>query len=560
MSRVALLGPYFRPTTPASFAIGCEVWVYERGTDALATIYAGETGGATLEQPLVTNGGGCPRGKGGELPWVDDASYDIELNGEGERLPDELAKGGATGGGGGAVDSVAGKTGDVTLEVADIAGLGDAAVRDVGPGAGDVAAGNVTASLVAELEAAGAAVVFAGSDAAKARPTGFAAVLWIVEGIEPEHREPHDPVFDLSAVPGEEEGGAVSSVFGRTGDVVAAANDYAVADIEGLAAVIAALESSLAGKQASLGYTAENVANKVQSISGGSETEYPSEKAVELAIAAALANADVMEYKGVKDCSANPNYPAADAGHVYVVSVAGKIGGASGTEVEAGDMLICKTDSSASGNQATVGANWNIIERNDTGVVSGPASSTNDRIATFSGTTGKAIQDGGSLISDLVAKSLVTTKGDLIVATASATVARKAAGTNGKVLAAESGESDGLKWVGNTDSDPRGFAIAGKPEVKTYPGWFEPVVSGETKKLIGMKYRIAGGTKAKITLLQNGAAVTGFKEVEVKTEAGEVSGKSVSISNGDEFALKVETAEGSIEYIEVTAFIERTHS
>jgi hypothetical protein len=77
-----------------------------------------------------------------------------------------------------------------------------------------------------------------------------------------------------------------------------------------------------------------------------------------------LGDIDGLVYKGVINCSANPNYPAADGGHVYFVSVAGKIGGGSGTVVEAGDMLICNTDDSAAGDQTTVGANWNILQKN----------------------------------------------------------------------------------------------------------------------------------------------------------------------------------------------------
>uniref|UniRef100_A0A6M3J489 Uncharacterized protein n=1 Tax=viral metagenome TaxID=1070528 RepID=A0A6M3J489_9ZZZZ len=77
-----------------------------------------------------------------------------------------------------------------------------------------------------------------------------------------------------------------------------------------------------------------------------------------------LALADALIYKGVIDCSANPNYPAADAGHVYKVSVAGKIGGDSGTVVTTGDTLICSVDGTATGTQAAVGANWNIIQGN----------------------------------------------------------------------------------------------------------------------------------------------------------------------------------------------------
>jgi hypothetical protein len=82
-------------------------------------------------------------------------------------------------------------------------------------------------------------------------------------------------------------------------------------------------------------------------------------------LATAIAGvADTLVYKGTIDCSTNPNYPAADAGHIYIVSVAGKIGGASGIVVEAGDLFVCKTDGTSSGTQAAVGANWDVIQTN----------------------------------------------------------------------------------------------------------------------------------------------------------------------------------------------------
>ena len=50
-----------------------------------------------------------------------------------------------------------------------------------------------------------------------------------------------------------------------------------------------------------------------------------------------IAAADAMVFKGVVDCSTNPDYPAADCGWTYKVSVAGKIGGVSGvSEVSTG--------------------------------------------------------------------------------------------------------------------------------------------------------------------------------------------------------------------------------
>lgn len=89
---------------------------------------------------------------------------------------------------------------------------------------------------------------------------------------------------------------------------------------------------------------------------------------------------DAMQFKGVIDCSANPNYPAASAGHTYKVSVAGKIGGGSGINVEVGDTLYCTVDSTSSGTQAGVGANWVIVQTNIDGAVVGPTSSTDNAI------------------------------------------------------------------------------------------------------------------------------------------------------------------------------------
>lgn len=82
-----------------------------------------------------------------------------------------------------------------------------------------------------------------------------------------------------------------------------------------------------------------------------------------------VAAQDAMVFKGVVDCSANPNYSAADRGHTYRVSVAGKIGGGSGPNVESGDILMCLTDSTASGNHATVGSSWAIIQANIDGAL-----------------------------------------------------------------------------------------------------------------------------------------------------------------------------------------------
>ncbi len=104
-------------------------------------------------------------------------------------------------------------------------------------------------------------------------------------------------------------------------------------------------------------------------LAGNSDALIPTQKAVKTYADALIAANDAMVFKGVVDCSANPNYPAADRGHTYRVSVAGKIGGGSGPNVQAGDILLCLTDSTSSGNHATVGAQWSIIQVNIDGAL-----------------------------------------------------------------------------------------------------------------------------------------------------------------------------------------------
>lgn len=103
---------------------------------------------------------------------------------------------------------------------------------------------------------------------------------------------------------------------------------------------------------------------------------------------------DAMVFKGALDCSGSINYPAAQVGWLWKVAVAGKIGGSSGAVVEVGDTIICSTDN-AGGTQASVGADFYVIQVNIDGAVTGPTSSVDSRLAAFNGTSGKLLKDGG---------------------------------------------------------------------------------------------------------------------------------------------------------------------
>jgi hypothetical protein len=152
-------------------------------------------------------------------------------------------------------------------------------------------------------------------------------------------------------------------------------------------------------------------------LAANSDTLIATQKAVKAYVDSAVTGgaADVMIFKGLIDCSANPDYPAADAGNLYKVSVAGRIGGGAGPKVEVGDTLYCLADGTAAGTQAAVGASWNISQVNVDGAVIGPAAATDGHVAVYDGATGKLIKDSGLTLSG-------TNTGDETATTLGATV------------------------------------------------------------------------------------------------------------------------------------------
>ena len=199
--------------------------------------------------------------------------------------------------------------------------------------------------------------------------------------------------FDIGDLPAGGGGGAVDSVFGRTGTVTATAGDYAASEVDNNSGVAGshvddALDTLDAAKLDLAGGTMTG------DLTLAGDPDAALKAATKQYVDAIVAAQDAMVFKGVIDCSANPNYPAADRGHTYRVSVAGKIGGGSGVNVEVADLLLCLTDATNSGNQATVGSAWSIAQANLDGAVIGPASATDSHFAQFDGTTGKLLKGG----------------------------------------------------------------------------------------------------------------------------------------------------------------------
>jgi len=106
---------------------------------------------------------------------------------------------------------------------------------------------------------------------------------------------------------------------------------------------------------------------------------------------------------------------------------------------------------------------------NDFTIVRGQAGST--AIAHNSGATVKHVltssdliffRDGVDTADAAIPESLVTTKGDLLAASASGVVARVGLGTNGYILTADSTQTAGIKWAATTAELPSQTGNGGK--------------------------------------------------------------------------------------------------
>ena len=122
--------------------------------------------------------------------------------------------------------------------------------------------------------------------------------------------------------------------------------------------------------------------------------------AVDAAVAGGLADlASALVYRGtVASNEEVASKAGAKTGDVYVASAAFTLeaGVDSPVKVEPGDMIVC----SAGGD----GPEWEVLQANIDGAVTGPESAVKGNIATFDATTGKVITDSGISADNVVLK------------------------------------------------------------------------------------------------------------------------------------------------------------
>jgi hypothetical protein len=125
-------------------------------------------------------------------------------------------------------------------------------------------------------------------------------------------------------------------------------------------------KNAVRDKFESLGTASTLASDTDGTLSANSDSRSATQKATKTYVDNAVTG--LFDFKGSTNASGNPNYPAASKGDAYVISVAGKVGGASGKSVDIGDVYVASADN-AGGTEASVGTSWFVLEHNLVGAL-----------------------------------------------------------------------------------------------------------------------------------------------------------------------------------------------
>lgn len=162
------------------------------------------------------------------------------------------------------------------------------------------------------------------------------------------------------------------------------------------------------------------------------------------------------EYSGEFDASAGtfPGGAATNQGDWYNTTVAGTV---DGEAFSVGDLLIALIDNPST---TTFAGNWSRIPNISAADVTGPASSIDNRLATFDGVTGKVIQDNTTLTA--IADTIESSGNVQLVAQGGLTQISDSAFKRFEVF------SEGIRVLGNGVNNPIGGGLSQFTELEFF--------------------------------------------------------------------------------------------
>lgn len=86
--------------------------------------------------------------------------------------------------------------------------------------------------------------------------------------------------------------------------------------------------------------------------------------------------------------------------------------------------------------------------------------------------------------------------------------------------------------------------------------FFVPVITGDTVKLVGCRYRINSGTSVTAKLQVNGSDATGFTGISVTTTSASTTPTAITLANNDIIALVVTAVSGTPKNMSFSVFLE----
>ncbi|HUC87792.1 MAG TPA: hypothetical protein VMR95_01425 [Candidatus Binatia bacterium] len=307
----------------------------------------------------------------------------------------------------------------------------------------------------------------------------------------------------------------VSSVFGRTGAVVATTGDYTAAQVTG------ALVNTNNLSDVSNTTTARGNLTAAKS---GANSDITSLTGITTPITVSEGGTGTNTLTGVVVGSGT-------SALTTVTAPVGTIVGTSDTQTLTNKNLNSGTNTFPTLNQNTTG--------------NAATATTASTVTTIPALTGDVTSNGSSN---------ATTVGKL-----QGTVTISGTASANQVLTASSGSAASWAAIPTiTFTEGHNYSVSGAIAVPSgatnfLPPFFEPVASGITKTLIDVRYVIRAGTSVTFQVTQNGSAVGGLSALSATTSPTTTPPSSPpSVSNYDEFAVVVTAISGTPDGLSVT--------